>query len=137
MAVDDESSLERLLDYDRRRYWLLNDWSVRFRIHRVQAHPGRPAGIKYSFTLHDDVGERLLGFNNAHSVGKDTVFDHRHWFRNVMLVKPYDYRGPDQLLMDFFNAVEAACKREGITFEFDDEDLLEDGLIMEDDDNDT
>jgi len=131
---DDESSLERLLDFDRRRYWLGNDWSVRFRVYRVQAHPGRPAGIKYSFTLHDDTGERLLGFDNAHAVGAAAAFDHRHRFRNVRLVKPYDYNGPDRLLVDFFEAVETACTRDGIAFEFDDEDLLEDGLMEDDDD---
>jgi hypothetical protein len=129
----DELSLERLLDFDRRRYWLRNDWSVRFRVYRVQAHPGRPTGIKYSFTLHDDTGERLLGFDNAHAAGAAAAFDHRHWFRNVRVVSPYEYRGPDQLLVDFFEAVEMACDREGIPFEFDDEDILEDGL-MEDDD---
>lgn len=134
MSADDEKSLERLLDFDRRRYWLLNDWSVRFRICRVRAHPGRPAGIKYSLTLHDDTGERLLGFDNAHAVGVGAAFDHRHWFRNLRLVKPYQYRGADRLLMDFFEEVEAACRREGIAFEFDEEDILEDGRMEDDDD---
>lgn len=87
MDKGDESSLERLLDFDRRRF---------------------------------------LGFDNAHSVGTAATFDHRHWFRNVRRVKPYEYSGPDQLLVDFFEAVEAACRRDGIAFEFDDEDTLED-----------
>jgi hypothetical protein len=61
------------------------------------------------------------------------AFDHRHWFRNVGLVKPYEYSGPDRLLVDFFEAIEAACSREGVDFEFDDEDLMEDGPIEDDD----
>jgi Family of unknown function (DUF6516) len=134
LSEPDEGSLERLLDFDRRRYWLRNDWSVQFRVCRVQAHTGRPAGIKYSLTLHDDIGQRLLGFDNAHAVRAGATFDHRHWFRNMRLVKPYVYSGPDQLLVDFFEAVETACGREGIAFEFDDEDVLEDGLIEDDDD---
>jgi hypothetical protein len=133
LNANDDRRLERLLDFDRRRYWLPNDWSVRFRIYRVEVHPGRLAGIKYSFTLHDDTGVRLLGFDNAHAVDAGPAFDHRHWFRNIGLVKPYQYRGPDQLLTDFFNAVETACRREGVAFEFDDEDLFADGP-MEDDD---
>jgi hypothetical protein len=48
-------------------------------------------------------------------------------------VRPYRYRGPDQLLTDFFDAVETACRREGVAFEFDEEDLFADGP-MEDDD---
>jgi hypothetical protein len=51
----------------------------------------------------------------------------------VELVEPYEYGGPDRLLVDFFEAIEAACSREGVDFEFDDEDLMEDGPIEDDD----
>ena len=27
-----DEAMIRLLDYDRRRYWLINGWSVRFRV---------------------------------------------------------------------------------------------------------
>ena len=134
MGAGDDIGLERLLDYDRRRYWLVNDWSVRLRVHRVRAHPGRPAGIKYSFTLHDDRGRRLLGFDNAHAVGTSTAFDHQHRYRDFGSTRPYRYRGAEQLLTDFFAAVERACRIEGVPFEFDAEDLLGD-VPMEDDDD--
>jgi len=32
---------------------------------------------------------------------------------------PYDFKGADQLLCDFFDEVERACKLEGVAFEFD------------------
>ncbi len=54
--------MRRLLDYDGRRYWLANGWSIRFRIAEAEVTAGRPHGIKYAFTLHDVDRTRLLGF---------------------------------------------------------------------------
>ena len=61
-----DEPMRRLLDYDHRRYWLVNGWSVRFRIAEFEVSVARPYGIKYSFTLHDVGGTRLLGYDNAH-----------------------------------------------------------------------
>src|SRR4051812_4927061 len=97
-----DEAMERLLDYDRRRYWLDNGWSVRFRIRRVEATEARPHGIKYAFTLHDADGTRLLGFDNAHAPRRTTMFDHRHRFRKTEDLVPYAYVDPDQLLVAFF-----------------------------------
>ncbi|HJU20261.1 MAG TPA: hypothetical protein VJ770_27730 [Stellaceae bacterium] len=58
-----DEAMRRLLDYDRRRYWLANGWSIRFRISEVEATPERPHGIKYALTLHDGDGMRLPGFD--------------------------------------------------------------------------
>ena len=44
---------------------------------------------------------------------------------------PYDYRGADELIYDFFAAVEMACGQEGVPFEFEAEDIE---LEPEDDD---
>jgi hypothetical protein len=63
-----DEPMRRLLDYDHRRYWLVNGWSVRLRIAEVEVSVARPRGIKYSFTLHDVDGTRLLGYDNAHGV---------------------------------------------------------------------
>jgi hypothetical protein len=63
-----DEAMRRLLDFDRRRYWLSNGWSIRFRITEVEATEGRPHGIKYAFTLHDVDRTRLLGFDNAHGI---------------------------------------------------------------------
>jgi len=107
--------MERLLDYDRRRYWLANGWSIRFRIWRVPETAHRPHGIRYSFTLHDIAGTRILGFDNAHAWNRRVVpHDHRHGFRELDRLLPYDFVDADRLLVDFMDAVEAACHREGV-----------------------
>lgn len=122
MTVADEP-MRRLLDYDGRRYWLENGWSIRFRIIEVETTKGRPHGVKYSFTLHDVSGVRLLGFDNAHGVGRGQAHDHQHSFGDVAGMRFYDFKGADELICDFFGAVERACAREGVAFAFVIEDV--------------
>lgn len=120
-------AMERLLAYDRRRYWLDNGWSIRFRVWEVDVGESRPHGIRYAFTLHDVDGTRLLGFDNAHGPN-DGPHDHRHRFRKTDETVGYEFSDADMLLCDFFDAVEFACNAEGVAFDFVDEDLeLEDG----------
>ncbi len=45
---------------------------------------------------------------------------------------PYDFRGTDELICDFFAAVEQACRQEGAAFEFEADDVE---LEMEGDDD--
>lgn len=121
--------LSRLFDYDRRRYWLVNGWSIRFRIAEVQASTERPHGVKYALTLHDVDGKHLLGFDNAHGLPSIQAYDHRHRFRKTDELVSYKFSGADELICDFFNAVEQACRQEGVPFEFDSEEIE---LEMED-----
>jgi hypothetical protein len=121
-----DEAMCRLLDYDRRRFWLPSGWSIRFRIAETAITAGRPHGIKYAFTLHDVDGTRLLGFDNAHGVPRAQRFDHRHRFRRLAELVPYDFRGADELICDFFAAVEQACHQEGVPFVFEDEDVAYD-----------
>jgi len=118
-----DEAMRRLLDYDGRRYWLPNGWSVRFRVMEVGVTAGRPHGVKYAFTLHDADRTRLLGFDNAHGVPRAQAYDHRHRFRRPAELVPYDFQGADELICDFFAAVEQACRREGVPFEFEVEDV--------------
>ena len=118
-----DEAMRRLLDYDRRRYWLANGWSIRFRVVEVAATAGRPHGVKHAFTLHDVDRTRLLGFDNAHGVPRAQAYDHRHRFRRPAEAVPYEFRGADELICDFFDAVERACRREGVPFEFEAEDV--------------
>lgn len=47
----------------------INDYTfVKFDVQRVEVTPYRPHGIKYSLTLHDKHGQRLIGFDNAHAI---------------------------------------------------------------------
>jgi hypothetical protein len=132
MTVDEP--MQRLLEYDRRRYWLVNGWSIRLRAAITQLSEVRPHGIKYSFTLHDVDGTRLLGYDNAHGVGRALAYDHRHRFRRTKESVPYEFRGADELICDFFAAVERACETEGVPFEFDAEEVELEELEEYDDD---
>ena len=129
-----DEAMSRLLDFDRRRYWLVNGWSIRFRIAEIEASTVRPHGIKYSFTLHDHDGSRLLGFDNAHGVPRTETYDHRHRFRRTKEIVAYEFRGADELICDFFAAVERACKQEGVQFEFEADEVE---LEAEEDDDGT
>ena len=120
-----DEPMHRLLAYDRRRYWLENGWSIRFRVAEVAVTAGRPHGIKYAFTLHDVDRTRLLGFDNAHGVPRAQTYDHRHRFRRTAEMVPYAFRGADELICDFFTAVEQACRQEDVPFEFVAEDMEE------------
>jgi hypothetical protein len=67
-----DPALDTLLDLDGQvlvvdpegSYW------VRFIVRRVPVSTQKPHGLDYSLTLHGPDGERLVGFDNAHSVGK-------------------------------------------------------------------
>jgi len=125
-----DEAMRRLLDYDRRRYWLENGWSLRFRVKAADATAGRPHGIKYAFTLHDVDRTRLLGFDNAHGVPRAQTYDHRHRFRRTADLAAYDFRGADELICDFFAAVEQACRHVGASF-----DITAEDIELEDDDD--
>lgn len=127
-----DDAMERLLAYHRRRYRLVNGWCMRFRITAVEASESRPHGIRYAFTLHDVDMTRLLGFDNAHGVPRRQVFDHQHRFRRADELVPYDFLDADQLLVDFFDAVEQACRTDGVGFTIDAADLDEEGNDDED-----
>lgn len=98
---------------------MINGWSIRLRVAEVAASTVRPHGIKYSFTLHDHNGSRLLGFDDAHGVPRAETDDHRHRFRRTKQLVPYEFQDADQLICDFFAAVEQACRQDGVPFGFE------------------
>lgn len=81
----------------------------------------RPHGIRYSLTLHDRHGDRVLGFDNAHAVksGKYSkyrerkAYDHRHRHANDEGV-PYEFISAYQLLKDFWIEVDKTLKKFGV-----------------------
>ena len=88
---------------------------VRFVVTQVPATPEKPHGLDYSLTLHGRNGERLVGFDNAHPVGRQKrgdPQDHRHRIRTV---KPYEYTDAAALLADFWAEVDAVLKERGGT----------------------
>ena len=110
-----DSTLENLLELNGERFVVdevLGYW-VKFAAKRMLATPERPHGIKYSLTLHDRHNQRILGFDNAHSIeygGKTAVapkriHDHRHPDESED-AKPYHYTSAAKLLEDFWKAVD-------------------------------
>ena len=73
-----------------------------------------PHGVRYSLTLHEPYGKRILGYDNAHGIklpkkfkyaGKRHTFDHKH--RHVSDQGfPYEFQSAHQLLADFFAEVD-------------------------------
>jgi|SRR5581483_4475171 hypothetical protein len=99
-----------------------NGYWVAIRASRVEPDAGRPHGLQYSLTLHDESGERILGYDNSHAIDVATgpakrskrppAFDHvnRRGGRPV----PYTFTTPFKLVQDFFAEVEAILKEEGV-----------------------
>jgi len=89
-------------------YWIkLEAW-------RVAVSQEIPHGIRYSLTLHEPYGKRILGYDNAHAVkppkkfkyaGRIAAYDHRHRHVSDKGV-PYEFRDAQQLLHDFFADVD-------------------------------
>jgi hypothetical protein len=116
MAARRDLSLDTLLELDGQvlvvdpngRHW------VRFVVTRVPVSSEKPHGLDYSLTLHGPDGERLVGFDNAHPVGRQRrgdPQDHRH---RLQTVRPYDYRDAATLLGDFWALVDAVLKERGV-----------------------
>lgn len=87
---------------------------VRFVIKRVPPSQERPHGLAYSLTLHGPGGERLVGFDNAHPVGRQKrggPQDHRHRLRTI---GAYEYSDAATLLADFWSTVDAVLRDRGV-----------------------
>ena len=85
---------------------------VKFVVRQVPVSPQRPHGLDYSLTLHDASGERLVGFDNAHSVSaKAVVKDHKHRLRSM---KPYAYKDAATLLEDVWLEVDNMLRARGV-----------------------
>jgi hypothetical protein len=90
---------------------------VSFIVKQVPPSPGRPHGLSYSLTLHDETGMRLVGFDNAHAApakkgrARSLTKDHRH---RLQTIRPYVYRDAAALLADFWAEVETVLKEKGV-----------------------
>lgn len=117
---DNDGGLSYLLDLDaevqvqnEQGYW------VKFEVSKVERSKDRPHGIKYSLTLHDPEGNRIMGFDNAHPVkpvgsrfrhaGKRYPFDHRHRHAQDEGVL-YEFDTANKLLADFYAEVDRVLK---------------------------
>jgi len=111
-----DPSLDTLLDLNgltlvvdpKGGYW------VKFVVTQVQVTPDKPQGLDYSLTLHGRNGERLVGFDNAHPVGKQRRGDPQDHSHRIRMVKPYEYKDAGTLLADFWTEVDAMLKEKGV-----------------------
>jgi len=74
---------------------------VEMKIWQVPTSAKNPQGIKYSLVYIKD-GKRFMGYDNAEGKGH-----HRH-YRN--LEKPYEFKGVNTLIENFYADVEAVRK---------------------------
>ena len=119
-AAERDASLDALLELDGQVLVVdsAGDYWVRFTVRRVPSSPARPHGLDYSLTLHGPRGERLVGFDNAHSVRSSSgpagralaARNHRHRLRTI---RPYQYRDAASLLADFWSEVDAVLREHG------------------------
>lgn len=116
MAGPRDPALDALLELDGQvlvvdpdgRHW------VRFAVTQVPVSPEKPHSIDYSLTLHGPDGERLVGFDNAHPVGRQKrgePQDHRHRLRTI---RASEYQDAATLLADFWTMVDAVLRERGV-----------------------
>jgi hypothetical protein len=88
---------------------------MKFEAWQVKANNDIPHGIRYSLTLHDKYGKRIMGYDNSHAVKPPTKYKfaglrltydykHRHASDNGV---PYEFKDAAQLLADFFAEVDS------------------------------
>ena len=115
-------TLEFLLAFDGRVHHLEKGYWIKFEIRKVATSKRRPHGLSYSFTLHAPDGTRLIGFDNAHNVPavgarfKARSDSSDHWHRTESDPgRPYQFKGADKLLEDFFREVRRVLSERGVS----------------------
>jgi hypothetical protein len=111
--VKEDAGLETLLLLNGEIYDQGDGYWIKLEAWPVEANEHLPHGVRYSLTLHDRHGTRLLGFDNAHAVkllkrrcyaGRRLAYDHHHRHARDKGV-PYEFTSAQQLLEDFFDEV--------------------------------
>jgi Family of unknown function (DUF6516) len=113
MVKIEETGLEYLLALNGDRYFIddKGELEVIFKATRIRETTERPSGLIYSLVLLDANHERLVCFDNAHTVGhgsgpgkrRSIQFDHKHIGNKVT---PYIFKDAFTLLKDFWSEVD-------------------------------
>jgi hypothetical protein len=121
-GAERDHTLEFLLAFDGRVHHLERGYWIKFEIRRVGTSKWRPFGLSYSFTLHDQDGKRVVGFDNAHATAavgsrykrRSPASDHWHRAEDEP-GRPYAFKDADTLLQDFFREVRRVLAQRGIS----------------------
>ena len=106
--------LRSLLDLDGSVFDQGEGYWIKIEARQVMATADIPHGIRYSLTLHEPYGKRILGYDNAHAIkppkkfkyaGQRLTYDHRHRHVSDQGVL-YAFTDAHQLLVDFFAEVD-------------------------------
>lgn len=106
--------MDTLLDLNGSIFDQGNGYWIKLEAWQVDASKETPHGIRYSLTLHEPYGKRILGYDNAHAVkppkkfkyaGRILAFDHKHRHASDKGA-PYAFKDAPQLLNDFFADVD-------------------------------
>ena len=119
MSLKARKDLEVLLELDGIEYGISNGYWVKFSVIETKPNRHRPHGIKYSLTMHNQYGTRLVGFDNAHLANikrkkfstKRVEWDHKH---HRKVISDYDFDNAGQLLEDFWNLVDQVLNEERV-----------------------
>ena len=100
----------RPLNFDRRRYWLLNGWSIRFRIAEIDAsrRGGTGSGIPSRCMIMTLADCWALTTRMGCRALRPMITGTASGAPGQLVV--YEFRGADELICDFFASVEQACK---------------------------
>jgi len=110
--------LDTLLDLDGSILEQEGGYWIKIEARRIPPSERAHHGIRYSLTLHDKYGTRVLGYDNAHAVkppkkfkfaGQRLGYDHRHRTASDKGV-PYAFESASRLLEDFFAEVDRVIK---------------------------
>lgn len=109
-----DQTLDTLIELDGSVMEQECDYWVKIEAKRVDPTPFIPHGVRYSLTLHDKHGTRVLGYDNAHAVkpsgkfkfaGQRLPYDHKHRTSRDKGV-PYTFQSAGALMTDFFSEVD-------------------------------
>ena len=113
-SMPNDLGLQNLLDLSGSIIDQDNGYWIKIEAWPVAPSKEMPHGIRYSLTLHEPYGKRILGYDNAHAVkppkkfkfaGQRLAYDHKHRHVSDKGV-PYAFVDAHQLLNDFFTEVD-------------------------------
>jgi len=114
-----DSGIENLLDLHNQVIDQGGGYWIKIEAWRVDATRHIPHGVRYSLTLHEPYGRRILGYDNAHRAalpkkfkyaGQILAFDHKHRHVSDKGI-PYEFTDAYQLLSDFFEEVDRVLRQ--------------------------